>query len=399
MATSAQRRFLLVAIGEPGHAFPVIALGEALVGRGHAVAIHTWDNWRPHIEELGIEFIRAPRFDQELGPGDQLPTMHEAAARGAAEMQPALREFAPDVMVSDVLTVAGGLAAEVAGVRWASLIPHLYQVTGPTDPPFGSGFVPAATPLGRAFYRGLYIPSYRLLKSARHHLDDARASLDLPPVNANHGGLSDQLVLVGTLPQLEPPRTWPRHVKVVGPLQWGPAADATPLPEGDDPLVVIAPSTAQDPYHRLLRTSLRGLADRPLRVVGSTNGREMPRPPRPAPNTTVVDWLNYEHSFPQADVVVTHGGHGTLMRILTAGSVPVICPYSGDQLENAARLRWSKTGVSLPPPFLRPSTIALAVEKALSTPALRRHAAHLRDWSARNHGPTRAAMLLEELTT
>ncbi len=397
VAVPAKRRFLLVAIGEPGHAFPMIALGRALAARGHTVALHTWDNWQPHIEAEGMRFVAAPRFDLELPFGAELPSMHEAAARGALEMLPALREFGPDVVVSDVLTVAGGLAAEHEGIPFATLVPHLYQVTGPEDPPFGSGLAPARTPLGRSLYRGLYGPSYRLLKSARHHLDEARAQLGLAPADDNHGGLSRDLVLVATMPQLEPPRRWPHHVHVVGPLQWEPPSDAPSLPEGDEPLIVVAPSTAQDPYHKLLRRSLRGLAGRPVRVVGTTNGRPLPRPPAPAPNVTVVDWLKYSHAFPRADVVVTHGGHGTLMRVLTAGAVPVVCPHTGDQYENAARLRWARAGVSLPPPFLSSPTIALAVEKALSTRSLRERARDLAAWSQSHSGELHAASLLGRL--
>ncbi len=392
---SARCRFLLVSIGQAGHAFPVISLGGELASRGHAVAIHTWDHWRPHIEAAGIEFIRAPRFDLDDPFGPQ-PTAHEAAARGALEMLPNLRAFAPDVVVADVLSMAGSLAAELAGVPFATLVPHLYHVAGPTDPPFGSGFVPARTPLGRAAFRALSKPSHKLMTTGRRDLDEAREELGLPRLDRNHAGLSEDLVLVGTLPQLEPPRRWPRNVKVVGPLQWEQPSEPTPLPPGDDPLVVIAPSTAQDPYHRLLRTSLRGLANRPMRVLGTTNGRPLPNPPSPAPNLHVVEWLTYSSAFPTADVVVCHGGHGTLMRILTAGSVPVICAHDGDQFENAARLRWAHAGVSLPALLLRPSTIALAVEKALASRKLRDQARQLAEWSRQNDGAARAADLLEQ---
>ena len=35
-------RVLLGAFGDPGHAFPMIALGSELVARGHDVGIETW---------------------------------------------------------------------------------------------------------------------------------------------------------------------------------------------------------------------------------------------------------------------------------------------------------------------------------------------------------------------
>jgi len=40
------------------------------------------------------------------------------------------------------------------------------------------------------------------------------------------------------------------------------------MPPGDDPLVLVAPSTSQDPGHRLLESALRGLADAPVEGFG-----------------------------------------------------------------------------------------------------------------------------------
>ena len=42
---------------------------------------------------------------------------------------------------------------------------------------------------------------------------------------------------------------------------------------GDGPLVVVAPSTAQDPDGRLVRAALDALADEPVRVLATTNRR------------------------------------------------------------------------------------------------------------------------------
>ena len=39
-------RVLLGAFGDPGHAFPIIALGAELRARGHEVALQTWRRWR-----------------------------------------------------------------------------------------------------------------------------------------------------------------------------------------------------------------------------------------------------------------------------------------------------------------------------------------------------------------
>ncbi len=89
------------------------------------------------------------------------------------------------------------------------------------------------------------------------------------------------------------------------------------VPAGDGPLVVIAPSTAQDPERKLLRWALEALADEPVRVLATTNQLDVPVPMPDAPaNATVVDWISYSQVMPLADLVITHGGHGTVCRAL-----------------------------------------------------------------------------------
>ena len=101
-----------------------------------------------------------------------------------------------------------------------------------------------------------------------------------------------------------------RHV--VGPLIWEPPAADVELPAGDDPLVLIAPSTAQDPEHRLLSAALRGSPTRRCACLPPKPPPASARPARPA-NARVVDWLSYARTMPHCDVVVCHAGHGTLV--------------------------------------------------------------------------------------
>ncbi|MBA3300119.1 MAG: glycosyltransferase, partial [Thermoleophilaceae bacterium] len=57
-----RRRFLLAAFGDPGHAFPAIALGRALVARGHTVCLQTWRRWQVQVEREGMAFAAAPEY-------------------------------------------------------------------------------------------------------------------------------------------------------------------------------------------------------------------------------------------------------------------------------------------------------------------------------------------------
>jgi UDP:flavonoid glycosyltransferase YjiC (YdhE family) len=205
--------------------------------------------------------------------------------------------------------------------------------------------------------------------------------------------------MVATFPQLEYPRDWPVNTHVVGPLLWEPPTAATVLPSGDAPLVLLAPSTSQDPQSRLLRAALTGLADAPLRVLASVN-RARPDPPLPVPaNATLVDWLSYARTMPACDLVVCHGGHGTVARALASGCAVLVVPAAGDMNENAARVDWAGVGVRLPRRMVGPRAIALAAGRALARPGLRERAGELAAWAAAHDGPARAADHVEALAS
>jgi len=110
-----------------------------------------------------------------------------------------------------------------------------------------------------------------------------------------------------------------------------------------------------------------------------------------------VDWLSYARTMPLCDAVVCHAGHGTVARALASGVPVVACGHAGDQAENAARVRWTGAGVSLPRRFQTPRGVRLAVGRLLREPAYRRRAEELRDWAAANDGAARAADAVEEL--
>jgi len=58
-------RVLLGAFGDPGHAFPILALGRGLRARGHEVVVQTWRRWRVDAEREGLGFAAAPELDDE----------------------------------------------------------------------------------------------------------------------------------------------------------------------------------------------------------------------------------------------------------------------------------------------------------------------------------------------
>jgi UDP:flavonoid glycosyltransferase YjiC (YdhE family) len=379
----------------------MIALGRALAARGHQVTLQTWTRWREHVQAEGMQFAPAPEYTvfPSGEPGSAPLDFYEAVVHATRHTLPLLRELEPEVVVADILTLAPALAAELHGAPHATLIPHVHPHGEAYFPIYSLGARLPRTAAGRALWRRAQSPIQRGLQLGRRELNDTRARLGLPPLTHVHGGISRQLALVGTFPQLEYPRAsgWDPHVHVVGPLMWEPPARHVELPPGEDPLVLIAPSTAQDPKHLLLRAALQGLADAPVRVLATWN-RRLPPAPLPVPaNARVVDWVSYSRTMPQCDVVVCHAGHGTLARALASGCAVVACPAVGDMNENAARLDWAGAGVRLPRRFLSPRRLHLAVERALGEPSIRERARELAAWAEAHDAGAAAAVLVEEL--
>ena len=390
-------RIFLGAFGQPGHAFPMLALGERLARRGHLVTCETWERWRPQVLACGMEFSAAPSSTPGAS-GRWGITPYEAAERAVAQTRAAIRATRAEVVVHDILTLAPALAAELEGIPAATLIPHLYPVSEPGMPAFASGVRPPRTRAGRRVWRALELPMEAGLRIGRRQLNATRARVGLPPTDRLHGGLSDELCLVATLPALEYPRSWREHVHVVGPLLWEPPAPAAAPPPGAAPLVVIAPSTSKDPSHRLLRSSLAGLRDLDVRVLASLDRRPLPQPVNAGRAVRLVNWMSYEQAMSDASLVICHGGHGTVVRALAAG-VPVLAlPHGGDMAENAVRLVWSGAGMRLPWAALHPLTLRACARRALALmPELTARTAEMAAWAAAHDGPTRAATLIERL--
>jgi UDP:flavonoid glycosyltransferase YjiC (YdhE family) len=374
----------------------MLALGERLAARGHEVTFETWRRWREHVEAGGLRFVAAPEYP--VFPTQERPLKpYEAVVMATTQTRESLREHRPDVVVHDILTLAPALGAELEGLPVATLIPHVYPVGRPGLPPYALGARLPRTLAGRGFWQLVDRPVKIGLRRGRDELNQARGQLGLAPVHRLHGGLSRQLCIVGTFPQLEYPRQWPDWVHVVGPLLWEPPYHEVTPPWGSAPLVVVAPSTAQDSQQRLLLAALEGLAAEPVRVLATWNRRPPPVTVRVPANARLVEWISYSRSMPASALVICHGGHGTLVRALASGAPVLAVPHSGDMAENAARADWAGVGVRLPWRLLGPRTLRLAVRRAVSNDDLGERAARLAQWAARHDGATRAAELLEGL--
>jgi len=360
------------------------------------VTIETWEERRAAVEGAGLGFTAAEEY-RMFPPPDPDSAEGAHAAEAAQALLPLLEEMRPHAVISDILTLAPALAAEVAGVPLATLIPHIYPVVEPGLPFFAIGLQPPRTPLGRGIWRAGQRALDIGLAQGRDDLNRQRGRVGLPPTSRFHGGISPDLALVGTFPQLEYPRRWPAGVEVTGPMSFEVPHPEIELPPGGDPLVLVAPSTAHDSGSHLVRTALSALADEPVRVVATTN-RVKPQSPIEVPdNAILVDWLSYSQLMPAASLVISHGGHGTIARALGAGTPVLISPFIGDMSETAMRVSWAKVGLSLPWRLCRPSPLRWTARRILADPSFAERAAELAAWERKHDGAERGAELVENL--
>ncbi len=358
--------------------------------------VETWEERREAVQAAGLGFAAAEEY-RMFPPPEPDSDDGRHAAEAALALAPLLEEMAPHAVVSDILTLAPALAAERAGVPLATLIPHIYPVVEPGLPFFAIGLRPPRTPPGRTLWR-LGQRALRVgLEHGRRDLNLQRRRLGLAPIDRFHGGISTELALVATYPQLEYPRRWPAGVEVTGPMTFELPHPDIALPPGDDPLVLVAPSTAHDSDNRLVRTALKAFAEEPVRVVATTNRVAPQRPVEVPANATLVDWLSYSQLMPAASLVVSHGGHGTVARALGAGTPVLVCPIVGDMSETAMRVAWAGAGLSLPWRLCHPTPLRWAARRVLGEPSFAARAGEIAEWGRRHDGAERGAELVEGL--
>ncbi len=391
-------RLLVAAFGDPGHCFPAFSLARALKARGHEVMVESWEQWRAPVADLGLEFTAAQEYVVFPPPAAD-SARGRTVADAARALEGLMSDFRPDVVVSDVLTVAPQLAAEMAGVPRATLVPHVYPVQEPGLPLFTIGAQPPRTPLGRLAWR-LPLPLVGIgMRKGLRELNRTRESLGLGPVDRMDAGTSAGLSLVATFPQLEYPRRWPERAVVTGPMFFELPSEEIEVPEGSEPLVLVTPSTVQDPKCEMLRATLDGLAEEPVRVVATTNKHRPVEPIEVPPNAVLEPWLSYSQLMPLADLVICHGGHGTVARALDAGAPVLCCPAVGDMAENGARVQWAGAGLSVPRRLLSPRSVRTASRRILAEPSFAARAREIAAWSAENDGAVRGAEEVEKFAS
>jgi MGT family glycosyltransferase len=288
-------------------------------------------------------------------------------ARFARDLVDTVQTLPVDAILCDSLPgmLLGGQAT---GLPTAVLLANVYLRPTAGLPLLGTGWSPGEGRLRRARDRLAPAVVSWLLTATLPRLNAVAGTYGQPPL-ADLFELFDrcQRVLVMTSPSFDfsGPHL-PANVRYVGPQLDDPdwAAQVRWSRRDGQPLVLVALSSVYQNQSQLLRKIASALATLPISGV-LTTGRAVDPGDIPAPpNVQVVRAAPHRRVLAEASVVVTHAGHGIVMKALAAG-VPMVCmPMGRDQKDNTARVLRLGAGIEISK-RAKPIRIATAVAEVL----------------------------------
>lgn len=367
-----------------GHWRPLAPFARALTDAGHEVAFASSPIFCSIIAEHGFRGFSVGSDDwltqsQQPTPSAE-PGQSEAvlfnqfiprAERDLPALLALVRDWRPDLLVRETTEFAACVAAERAG------LPHTaVQI---------SAFRPHTHPL--------LVPS----------LDRLRAA-DLPP-DPGLAMLYRYLLFVPFPPRFQDPAVpLPPTAHAVRHVSFDvehPGDAALPRWIAEMPQRPTVYATLGTAYNRtpgVFSAILAALGDEPINLVvtlgpGYDPGDFGAQPP----HVHIERYIPQSMLFPHCDLVITHGGSGTVRTALQHGLPMVIIPIAADQPENARRCAALGLARVVTSSDRTAERIREAARTVLQDPQYRQNAERLRDEMQALPGPEYAVELLERL--
>lgn len=370
-----------------GHLLPMLPLAREAQARGHEVAVAVGASLGPIVaaaslrhEPMGPATIReaaatVPELRELTGRKRAAVTLRTVFC---AQIAPAMADgiwalaerWKPDVVVHEDIELGSWVVAERLG------IPHLTVQATAWRPATRKHAVEALEPLRERYRLARDVRPDRLL--GKVYFTTRPASLrdpetPLPEVSAELRPIPDDL---------------------------GPAAVATsgePFPARDGrPRVAITLGTINFDQVAILRAMIDGAvaAGAQVAVALGTDPDTIGAVPA---NVRVHAYVPMSTLLPAADVLVHHGGSGTMLTALAAGTPQVIVPIAADQPDNAEQCRAAGVARVLALDDAGAPAVKAAIETVLREPSYRRRAREVADEVAAMAGPDAAVDRIESI--
>ena len=372
-------RLLVTFVGGLGHLAPLLPLARAVREAGHEVAIAGSGGLVPRIEEAGFTaFATSPRphHDQTASTdrtplqvmdarASELEFADNFADRGARRMALAvpdvIRTFRPDLILRDETDLGTTIAAELLDVPVAT---HLVLAAGLLIRP------------------ELVAP----------RLDAVRAEHGLRP-DPELTRLTSGLTLTDAAPSFRSPRS-PLSLELT---HYRSAVTSGGTSRAGRPGIYVTLGTifnkaSGDLFDRLLS----GLADLGVEVVATVGQGTDPADLGPQPSHVRVErFLPQGDVLPGIDLVVSHGGSGSVMAALSHGLPSLLLPLGADQPHNAMRAEELGVAATLSALTVTPEEVGARARAVLADGVMRARCAAVADEMQALPGLPAAVVALE----
>ena len=355
-------RIVVTTIGSLGDLHPKIAIALELRQRGHDIVFATHKGYQAKIEALGFEFYSLrpdlPEDPSEIIRMTDLKTGLEYILR--KWLLPNIRGTYTDLMnsakdadfiIAGELVYTARLVAEKLRIRWAISVLPPFSFFSAYDPSVISvfPFLARLRRLGAPLNKGIIQLAKAVTKSWAEPIHQLRRELELPELAGNpliDDKFSPYMVLAMFSSVLAKPQPdWAKNTVITGFTFYDGDQDKGKLtPElqqfldvGEPPLVfTLGSAMVTNPgtfYSESIQAATQ-LNRRAVLLIGEN------KPPNDLSKDMIaVKYAPYSQIFPHAYAIVHQGGIGTTAQALRAGRPTLIMPYTGDQPDNAARVR------------------------------------------------------------
>jgi MGT family glycosyltransferase len=365
------KHFLFVMWEGGGTVAPELCVAEDLIRRGHRVTVLADDTIETEARTIGAGFVgyeHAPNrqsrhIDHDVlrdweveDPAELFQRAMDrimcGPALGVARDVVALHEADPVDCVATCYFLFGAMiGAERAGVPCAVLCPNVDFRAAPGRPGFGAGVHPLEGPEGEARDAEIWAACRSFYALGQPNLDRARESLGLPTLTHpwDEYDRADRVILL-TSRHFEYPYELQPGTVFAGPMLGDPYWNEhhePDEPKGERPLVLVSLGSSFQNQIDVYRRILAALGRLPVEAIVTLGNVFEPSDLEAPANVRIVRSAAHGPLLERAALMVSHCGHGSVMKALAAG-VPLLClPLGRDQHDNAARVTWHEAGLRL----------------------------------------------------
>jgi MGT family glycosyltransferase len=214
-----------------------------------------------------------------------------------------------------------------------------------------------------------------------------------------HGNIWDvwrgDLNLIVDIPEYGPTEKLPPNFHYIGPIVWEPETAVPPWLEQLDPQrPTLYFSMGSTGYARFFEQAIEIFGDTEYQCLMTTAGMaDLSETPN---NFYVVDYAPGSKLLAKSDLVVCHGGNGTIYQAMAQG-VPIIgIPTMHDQEFNLDRVVDLGIGIHLSELKFKPAHLQSAVEQILTNPQFKKNARHYQQVLANYDGPQTGAKIIDD---